>query len=408
MKFLLPDDEKAQAVVIAFLRSTKLSTEEIVSVTGLSATTINRRLKCAEEIGFLKPFVFSPPADMIEKYGSYFQREIKKENKIQKRAGEDILRSVMVVPSKEKDKAANRMRVGKLAALSLIQKIKSIPKGKDLKIGVSWGRTLRALANSLSELKSTEGAFSVGSGKDEKLEFLPLVGAFWIADEEENYPRYSSERIAVDLSECFNERQIIATREIAAPAYIHEDFQIEKKEIQAIRRFLSYNPPLKRIYGNEIKNVADNDPDALVNKLDGIITSACGFPEDKSPLSKNIDHSPTTMLFTQHVKQSMEELLIDGTAVGDICGYILTKSGESSNELVDRINDLFLGPKTQNLLKCADGARGRDKENNIGVVVVASGTEKAEVVHTIIRRGYANEIIIDSELADKLMELYGC
>jgi len=392
-KFPLPEGEEGEAVVIAFLKVVpELSVEEIASVTGLSTATVNRRLKEAIKLGVLKRFVFSPDDDMKEKYAPYF-RHLEIEEKVRACVGKILIRNVIVVPSIG-DEVENRKRVGQVAAFRLHQKLKSAEK--ELKIGVSWGRTLRAMTDTLREITSVERAFSIELQRKTQskkeysstLEFVPLCGDFWVNEVIKDAHYYSSERIAADLSECFfNAKPPI---EISFPVYIPEKFQGEKN----IRDFLDLTPARRMIYG---------DKNPLIKQLDGIITSVGGVPREMHATEDKLESISMLVSLSEHISREKQEKMEAAGVVGDILGYFITKRGTTHNDVVNGINERFLGPKPEHILECAERAR---EEGNIGVVIIASGEKKADILHSIIERRYVNGIIIDSELAEKLMDLF--
>jgi len=365
-------------------------------MTGLSTATVNRRLKEAMNLGALKRFVFSPDDDMKAEYAPYF-RHLEIERRIQAHVGGMLLREVIVVPSIG-DEVENRKRVGQVAAFRLHQKLKSV--GKELKIGVSWGRTLRAMAGTLREITSVERAFSIELERKTQsqeehsstLEFVPLCGDFWVEEIIKDAHYYSSERIAADLSECFNTRAPI---EISFPVYIPEEFQGQEQGEDKIRAFLNLSPARKMIYGDE---------NPLIEQLDGIITSVGGIPREVDATEDKLENISMLASFSQHIRpEKLKELEAAGV-VGDVLGYFITKKGITPNQVVNNINARFLGPELEHILECAERTRERD---SIGVIVIASGDKKAEVLHTLIQGRYVNEIIIDLYLAKKLMDLYG-
>jgi DNA-binding transcriptional regulator LsrR (DeoR family) len=191
----------------------------------------------------------------------------------------------------------------------------------------------------------------------------------------------SSTRIAADFSDCFPDA--IPPMEASFPAYIPEAFQEEEK----IREFLNLNPAMRRIYG---------DAEPLINQLDGIITSVGGFPKE---IPFEVDEFDSMLLFSEHIPEEKVKELIAAGIIGNILGYCIIERGKTPNDIVTKTNDRFLGPRPQHLIKCAGRAR---KEDNIGVMIVASGKKKAEVLCTVIQDKYADEIVIDSELAKEL------
>jgi DNA-binding transcriptional regulator LsrR (DeoR family) len=70
--------------------------------------------------------------------------------------------------------------------------------------------------------------------------------------------------------------------------------------------------------------------------------------------------------------------------------------------VVRGINDRWAGVRLEHLARCARAATGG--EGRAGVIVLAVGRSKAEVVLECVRGGLVNELIVDHDLAQALAQ----
>jgi DNA-binding transcriptional regulator LsrR (DeoR family) len=70
--------------------------------------------------------------------------------------------------------------------------------------------------------------------------------------------------------------------------------------------------------------------------------------------------------------------------------------------VVRGINDRWAGVRLEHLARCARAATGG--AGRAGVIVLAVGRSKAEVVLECVRGGLVNELIVDHDLAQALAQ----
>src|SRR5205807_2708443 len=92
------------------------------------------------------------------------------------------------------------------------------------------------------------------------------------------------------------------------------------------------------------------------------------------------------------------KVVLDKLAIGDIGGIFLARE-ESTRERIEDINQRWTGIKEEHIRRCAKEAQQSDRS---GVIVVAVGSHKAEIIRECVRLGLVNELIIDYELAKHL------
>ena len=407
MNLNLPESIEGQAFVIAYLRARLgLSVSEIADATDKSESTINRRLKDAEAAGMLKQYIFTANNEQREKFDS-FLRDGKLEKDIVERIGNYRLQSAIVVPTVG-DSAENREKVAKFAAARIMEKTKyAISNGRDPKIGISWGRTLRAIVDSINDIRCIEEALveekkSFGDKIDfSEVEVLPLCGDFWL--NRERIPKGADirdtqfclgSRLAADLADCL---KAIPPLEMSIPASIPVEVA-DEPYYREIKRFLERSPAMERLYGGD---------NPLVSNLDGIITSCGSFPREipKDDLSFHM----ALRLRSGLIEENTLEKLCNAGVIGDVLGLFISgkeSDGEKESgrelDIVDKVNSSFLGPKLEHFRGVVNLAR--KDPLRMGVIIVAAGESKSAILLEIINLELVNEIIVDSSLARALMD----
>src|SRR5262249_4554806 len=72
---------------------------------------------------------------------------------------------------------------------------------------------------------------------------------------------------------------------------------------------------------------------------------------------------------------------------------------------VRRINTQWTGIQREHVARCAE--RARSSEGTVGVVVLAIGRAKSEIVIEAVNQSLVNHLLIDQDLADALLEDLG-
>jgi hypothetical protein len=151
---------------------------------------------------------------------------------------------------------------------------------------------------------------------------------------------------------------------------------------RSIWQYIADTPGYHRVFSG---------PDALIGKMDMLISS--------------VGSSKTPVL------GSFEELVQAGglraddlrkLIIGDLGGILIPETGLSPSKkaLIDDLNGLWTGIKTEHVRAVAD--RAFSNPNQSGVVVVAIQKERGDTIFELIRRGLVNELIIDHAAAEQL------
>jgi hypothetical protein len=260
--------------------------------------------------------------------------------------------------------AQRRARFGRTAAGRLIELIE-----KSSNVGVAWGRTIKALTDGIAASRQP-------LNKKRDITFAPVCAELVSLAQQ----GYSSSRLADNLDETFNKNAGHGPRLTGIPAYIPRHYDAEMRA--SIWRFISDTPGHHNVFSG---------PDALIHRMDMLISS--------------VGSANTPVL------GSFEELVLAGglkaydlrqLVIGDLGGILIPKTGlsQTKQELIDDLNGLWTGIKTEHVHGIAD--RAFADQSLSGVVVVAIQKERGDTAFELIGRGLVNELILDQSAAAQL------
>jgi DNA-binding transcriptional regulator LsrR (DeoR family) len=366
--------------------------EKLAKHRHLTPATLARRLKQAREAGYIREAVLNlPPAALEDVYPYLYRVDLMDE--LHDYIGRENLRSLIVVPSasdeeKTKSPYINALRVGSAAGVRLLHLLDN----KEMKnVGISYGWTLRHMIDSMQENVTP----------NEKSEWIPVFGDFLLTP----FFNLSSSILAADLARIIRGEVSKHQVFLATPAYIPQGFIENPDSEEAERRMriagelVKAIPAYKQVFGAS-DNPEKRDPDALIAKMDTIITGIGGFPEGW--LFK-VEGTLPGPIFSEEEKKKLE----DEGVVGDLCGTFITDNkvdGFPRDSTIARVNRRVFGPKPPDFLRCAEQAR---QKNTPGVIVVANGARKARVVASAISNRCLTELICDANLAEELAKVKG-
>jgi DNA-binding transcriptional regulator LsrR (DeoR family) len=248
-------------------------------------------------------------------------------------------------------------------------------------LGVTFGRTI-------SELIATLQAHLAAPLRTQApITIFPLCGEP-LKDRVDPH-RYSSSALAAQLDELVNGRRNAVPPSLAGvPTFIPRR-NFTKKETQTIRRFIRLFAGYSQVFGDE--DAGDGQEQALVDQADTLITSV-GV----------IDRSRRGIFLQERVELGdlTEDELVNWV-VGDIGGVMIPRRGLASGhvEAVRDMNSRWTGFSQDHLKKCAARAV---EEVKPGVVVLAVGAQRAEMVLRIVEENLVSELLIDAALAEEL------
>jgi hypothetical protein len=150
----------------------------------------------------------------------------------------------------------------------------------------------------------------------------------------------------------------------------------------SIRRFISDTAGHHRVFSG---------PEALINRMDMLISSV------------GSSNTPVLGSFEELVKAGgLKANDLRQLVIGDLGGILIPKTGlsKSKQTLIDELNELWTGIKTEHVLGIAERAFADPSKS--GVVVVAIQAERGDTAFELICRGMVNELILDHAAAAQL------
>lgn len=362
----------------AYLRGQhKMDQNSISRVLGVSQPHVSRLLKRAEKYGLLYTELRFVDSGMSEEELSRLQRLLIPDslsailNALAVDSGVDAP-NVLVFDSgaKATNNEIFQIRTTRLgqAAAGRLDELMSTSRT----MGIAWGRTVNAIVEGLSNLKLKKRALP-------PITFVPVCAELTSSTKRV----YSSTRLAERLDEIVNRSSNHHFSLSGVPAYVPLHFDTIKKQV--IWEYVSETASHKSIFSG---------PRPLINKLDTVLTSV---GSSKNPVGGAIEelakHGGTT-------KKTIRNMV-----VGDIGGILIPKPDLNNREIekVESLNTMWTGMTPSQLHDIAK--RCKTNKFGSGSIVIALGSERALIVHEIIRLGLVNELIIDEDLANALEKL---
>jgi DNA-binding transcriptional regulator LsrR (DeoR family) len=249
-------------------------------------------------------------------------------------------------------------------------------------LGVTWGRTLKKFVQLLRRyLLHHRPALG-------PLRLVPLCGE--PLKDRSNPLRYSSTHLAIQLNTLINGDASPPVPSLAGvPALIPSRF--DDVQAQVIRQFLREVGGYTEIFGDPAGKRSPPLP-PLVQQVDTILTSvgAAGGEQRGIFLQERIS-----------LKDFKEAELLRLVA-GDIGGVLIPRQGlgDDERQKIQRMNaEKWTGVKQDDLERCAREAL---RNGRPGIVVLAIGAARREVVQRCVELNLVNELLVDQELAAEL------
>jgi hypothetical protein len=297
-----------------------------------------------------------------------------------KKNGEPRVRNIRIIEtgSRETEAKAYDRRLeqfGKRAAMRIVE---LLPRMQS--VGISWGKTLRFICDNVVQ--------TISEGKSlpdpDKLRFFPVVG------ESLNRPNsdISASHLAARLHRAIRAKDDpISFGAVAAciPAKY-------KPHAKVIRDFFGSDAGFRRVFG--APTVDGRPHGGLVSCADTLILGV-----GTASMRVSDPYLDDTISLA-----NISRAELDSLSIGNISGYFLERnplSDEPAERLKD-IKNLWTCINDSDIKHCAQ--RAEDNRNLVGVVVVAIGEAKVEVIRECAHRGMINELIVDQDLADALIK----
>lgn len=242
------------------------------------------------------------------------------------------------------------------------------------RVGVTWGRTIRNLT---SELKKCESTLRRAS----PIQFVPLCGE--PLRDRTDPVKYSSSAIAAELTSIFNGGDQKPVSIAGVPAFVPDTFSTQDRQV--IERFIAQVAGYADVFSPR------DSQRPLVDDLQAIITSV-GVASAKH---RGIFLSERLQLGDIRDDDLQEDI------IGDIGGVILGREGlpPKKQKRIDELNDRWLGVKKHHLERCVQSA---NEGSNPGVIVLAFGKHRLEMVTRCLQLDLVNELIVDWDFVEGL------
>jgi len=398
-----PEPEyRLMAIAAARLRSEGLSQLLIAKRLRRSQPEVSRMLDFAEKHRFLA----SAPSFLSQNIGPAELKEVERRffvhlelrQALSKLAPARLHLNVQVLPDGDDEFA--------MAAAGCVARLLQRAKF----VGVMWGRTIQRLVSRIGEHRELFDQ----AGRREAL-CIPLCGDP-VRLMNLGLAKYSASHLAAQLAQAINpdpERQSNQPCLVGVPAYLPRRLFLRQGSGAAANweAFVAEIPGYREIFG-------PNGEQPWVERLDMILSGAGIIAQQTRPGARRVAGEPTAAheetgdFILERVKQEAQEKegLSEATLArlvyGDIGGWLIEKHDLRAAErrLVESLNQGWTGVKGVHFARVA---RNAEPDGAPGIILVAAGASKAEMVVELVKRGFVNEILIDSNLSSRLKKLLG-
>ncbi|HOX55995.1 MAG TPA: hypothetical protein P5205_03055 [Candidatus Paceibacterota bacterium] len=288
-------------------------------------------------------------------------------------------------------------------------------------IGISWGRSVarvvsqikgaldvKVASEEISEEESEEESDAPVGNDFAEIKCLPLCGDP-VHLMNQRYVDYSASRLAQLLGAALrgqaanpNPRSELPCL-VGVPAYLPQN--VRRNAGSAWREFIEDIPGYREIFGP-----ANGRGKPLVDRIDTIICGTGIIASEDEDL--DLPGNPADIMFRARTGDFIRERLEqeEGLArsalakmiYGDIGGWLLPRRHKLSvddKRWVDSLNKGWTGIKGEHLSRVAREAKLNGPP---GIILLAGGVGKAEMVAEIVRLGLVNSLLLDSSLAKAL------
>jgi DNA-binding transcriptional regulator LsrR (DeoR family) len=367
-----------EAQAAAYLYSQGNDQAKIGAILGVSQGEVSRLLTAARREGWIQTRCVLPDGatGAVEQLVFSGRNELRDRLRREaERHGAAPVRDIRVLHSggEATDAAAwdaRLERFGRLAAARVQELVSRMGL-----VGVTWGKSIARVVDGLRLLNPAAPRLS------RPVRFIPLTG------EPLTYPdpETSSSTLAHRLGELFAPGLHSFHSLAAVPAFIPAKFP--RKSQTTIRAFIAEIAGYRMIFERADRDGRPQEP--LVDRLDTIITGV-----------GTVSPGVSGRLLDDRVgAEGVTKEQLQDRVVGDIGGVFLPRTAR--DRVVRGINERWTGVRLEHILGCAQAA-ARD-HTRAGVVVLAVGAAKAQIMLESVRAGLITELIIDHDLARALL-----
>jgi DNA-binding transcriptional regulator LsrR (DeoR family) len=432
------DANPLEVQIAAYLRAKGSSQRQIADAMRIKQSTVSRYLKAATESGLLKertPFFDRRRIDperfeeIRKKGGSYWPGMDELTSLIEKYA--EPAKHEYYESTRPRSKSHSSRKVAMIKEVRVIESgstgITSVEYARRIAtmmpvaasefqfyrdrlnlVGVPWGATMAGLVEALRVFQDPS-AQNLGPSARE-VAFVPLAGE----THDHPYLELSSSNLARRLDRLVNEplrKHKSERRSFQEPGAFQRratdvvpDLKSRMlggvpsripKSLDAksgfLKHFLSRNLGYRNVFGDFDSDGNLVGPVPLVKKLDAVFTSVGTFSPDRT----DAWHDDTIKA------ENITSDLLEERTLGDICGIFLARRREHDAWVRD-LNSRLTGLREDHIKECAWRAR-QDSDGPLGVILIALGRAKTEIVAECVRQGWINILIIDDDLANSLL-----
>jgi DNA-binding transcriptional regulator LsrR (DeoR family) len=249
-------------------------------------------------------------------------------------------------------------------------------------VACTWGVTLSVVVDGLRHLRGVQPV-------KRPITFVPVCAE---AEEVAGRPD-SSSALAHRLNDAVNGGKGLRLAVTRVPAFIPKRHLGTEGE-RGMREMIWASRMYRSIFGTPNKGWVGASG-GWVDRADMLLTS---IGDSDHPMGFNYDE----LLRAGDITAARLKKLI----IGDIGGILIHRpTVKDSGPEVSKLNRMWTGLEYERLVALAlraaksDGTGRRVKP---GVVVISAGTLRAETLEAVVRRGLANELILDAEAATAL------
>ncbi|MGD0259318.1 MAG: hypothetical protein ABSD29_05765 [Verrucomicrobiota bacterium] len=384
-------ERRLLAIAAARMRSEGLTQAQIAKRLGKSQPEVSRLVSYAEENQFLarSPSFLSQnvaAADLKEADRRFFvHEELRKV--LRKLAPDGLHLDVRVLPDGEEAFAA--------AAASCVSEL--VRRAR--LVGIMWGRSLEGLVSRIRGCLDRPG-----QGESYQAQCIPLCGDP-VHLMNLRHVKFSASHLAAELGQAIKPgRPSDQPCLVGVPAYLPRKFFLQRNGAAGWQDFVEGIPGYRLIFGP-----GNGKEKPWIERVDTII-SGTGIIARESHRQNHRESPADTAAFEKtgdFIRERLtQEAGITESALakliyGDIGGWLLGRRGLRADErrLVESLNQGWTGIKGEQL---AEVARNAQPAGAPGIILVAAGPAKAEMVREIVRKGFVNELLIDSSLSTAL------
>jgi DNA-binding transcriptional regulator LsrR (DeoR family) len=374
------EDPNIQAA--AYLRGVhKMTQEDIGAVLGgLKQSQVSKLLHRAEPLGWLKrvDYEFAGLERVSPERLAYLESLVRPQGllaaleRVKSKTGVRV-RELRVVDSgstRDTDAAiaARLKRMGRVGAERVRDRL-----ARSETFATSWGRSVSHVVNAMT-------ATPPPGRPNRPIRFVPVCAEPYAHSSNRDTSTHLVERLHAWLQA----HGAAPPSLTGVPALIGRRYS--KAVADAIRTFIADSASYQLIFGSK---------SPLIDKVDTLLTSAGNARRPMGFINEELLRAGST----EHQKLTAARL--EALVVGDVGGVLIPRPGLSKADCaeVKALAAMWTGVRRTHLERIAKQAY---KSKRPGVIVVAVGVDRAEIIAEAVRLGLVNELIVDRPLAEAL------